>query len=360
MNRLVSHIEFLLHDHNCVIIPEFGGFVVNAIHSCVENGGALHAPSCELVFNRDLTYNDGLLAQSYMKTYQLTFETATLEIQKGVRDLKHRLYDHRHLEMGQLGSFVMHDDKRIVYAPASFTRPAFFGLSKTTLKPLALMPPTEVARTKVVPLNPVKPPEVNPEVNLETNTKRKRIASISAAAVAVIAIMLLLFPASDSTVGRQSARMLSETEWFRAKPSPITHPDVLADQTQIETITEEAVPTAGIAHESVMPNDLAVADGAGTELPQNGEMIKTTAASMVDEVLPKYYIIMGVFTRTQTAQKMTDELTGKGFTQTGWLERSGRIDVYAASFTDEAAAKIYLKEIHGQYPAYSDAWVLKR
>ena len=29
MNEMVSHIEFLLHEHNCVIIPDFGGFVVN-------------------------------------------------------------------------------------------------------------------------------------------------------------------------------------------------------------------------------------------------------------------------------------------------------------------------------------------
>src|SRR5690554_1392914 len=103
MNRLISHIEFLLHEYNCVIIPGFGGFVVNPIHTRRENGNVFNAPSCELVFNRDLTYNDGLMAQSYMKTYDLSFESATLEIQNGVRELKHRLHDRRHLELGQLG-----------------------------------------------------------------------------------------------------------------------------------------------------------------------------------------------------------------------------------------------------------------
>lgn len=46
MNRLVSHIEFLLHHHNCVIIPDFGGFVVNAVHSREGEGGlSYHLPA---------------------------------------------------------------------------------------------------------------------------------------------------------------------------------------------------------------------------------------------------------------------------------------------------------------------------
>ncbi len=337
MDRLVSHIEFLLHHHNCVIIPDFGGFVVNAIHSREEERGGILPPACELVFNRNLTYNDGLMAQSYMKTYQLTFDSATLEIQKGVRDLKHRLYDHHKIELGPLGSFTMHEDKRIVYAPASFTRPSFFGLSNTTLKPLAINGEVDPI-SKVVPLNP--------ETSHESRTKKLRIASISAAAVAVIAIMLLLFPVSDSTVGRHSARILSETEWFRIKPSTIQHPAEVADEPRLETITEETVPTSSITNELVVPAPAMVEEGLN---------------EVLEEVsLPKYYIIMGVFSGTMTAQKMTDELSENGFTNTGWLERPGRIDVYVASFTDEMAARVYLKEIHVQYPAYSDAWILKR
>ena len=45
MDRLVSHIEFLLHHHNCVIIPDFGGFVVNAVHSREGEEGILRLPA---------------------------------------------------------------------------------------------------------------------------------------------------------------------------------------------------------------------------------------------------------------------------------------------------------------------------
>lgn len=365
MDRLVSHIEFLLHHHNCVIIPDFGGFVVNAVHSRKVEEGIIFPPSCELVFNRDLTYNDGLMAQSYMKTYQLTFDSATLEIQNGVRDLKHRLYDHREVKLGPLGSLTMHEDKRIVYTPSTFYRPAFFGLSKTVLKPLAVSEEA-ASTTNVVP--------IYPETRSEERTKKVRIASISAAAVAVIAVMLLFFPVGDSTVGHHSAQMLSETDWFWSKPTTVQRPVAEPGELPSGTTAKEVVPSAGTASsiEVVPATDIVpVAESvssAETDLSADitPEQIAPAAtmegeeSHVVSEAAPKYYIILGVFSRTQTAQKMTNELTENGFTNIGWLNRAGRIDVYVASFTDKVAARVYLKEVHAQYPDYSDAWILKR
>ncbi len=361
----MSHIEFLLHHHNCVIIPDFGGFVVNVVHSREGEDGIIFPPSCELVFNRDLTYNDGLMAQSYMKTYQLNFDSATLEIQNGVRDLKHRLYDYREVGLGPLGALTMHDDKRIVYTPSTFYRPAFFGLSKVMLKPLVVSEEA-ASTTNVVPLHP--------ETRPEKQTKRTRIASISAAAVAIIAVMLLFFPVGDSTVGHHSARMLSETEWFWSKPTAVQRPMAELDGLQLETTAEEVAPSAGTTSsiEVVPATDIVpVAESVSstdTELSADiapGQIAPAATMAgegshLVSEAAPKYYIILGVFSRTQTAQKMTDELTENGFTNIGWMERAGRIDVYVASFTDEAAARVYLKEVHAQYPDYSDAWILKR
>src|SRR5690554_2150869 len=168
MNQLVSHIEFLLHEHNCVIIPDFGGFVVNTIASRRDGIAAFHAPQSELVFNRELTHNDGLLAQSYMKSYSLTFEAAMHKIESAVQEMKLQLREQKHVELGKLGSFKMNDSKRFVYTPAAFVPPAFFGLSKASLKPLIQMH-TPTAPSKQV-----------------SRQRRLRTTGISAAAVAAI------------------------------------------------------------------------------------------------------------------------------------------------------------------------------
>ncbi|MGI6573314.1 MAG: hypothetical protein ACOX19_07865 [Fermentimonas sp.] len=285
MNRLVSHIEFLLHHHNCVIIPDFGGFVVNAVHSREGEGCAILPPACELVFNRDLTYNDGLMAQSYMKTYRLTFDSATLEIQNGVRDLKHRLYDYREVELGPLGSFTMHEDKRIVYTPTTFYRPAFFGLSKVALKPLAVGEEA-VPTTNVVPLYP--------ETRPEERTKRVRIASISAAAVAIIAVMLLFFPVGDSTVGRHSAQMLSETEWFWSKPNAVQRPVAEPGELPLGTTAEEVAPSAGTASsiEAVPATDIVpvVESISSSEIASSIEAAPTVEVSSSANIAPEQIV----------------------------------------------------------------------
>ena len=322
MNQLISHIEFLLHEHNCVIIPDFGGFVVNTIPPQRDGIAAFHAPACELVFNRDLTHNDGLLAQSYMKNGSMTFESAMQKIELDILELKRQLREQRRLEMGKLGSFVMHDDKRFVYTPGVFVRPALFGLTQAVLKPLIQLQPTVPARKS------------------DTKQKWGRNVGISAAAVAAVILLMFFLPVGDTSIGRQSARMISETGWMTySKSSQPSNSIVKHDEVSsgTESVAVQPVATDEMTTPSVdviVPN---LEDGS-----------------------PRYYIVMGVYKGVESAQKTTQRLLDEGFHQTGWLERPDRIDVYAATFTDEDAAKVYLKEVHKKFPRHTDAWILKK
>jgi hypothetical protein len=316
MNQLVSHIEFLLHEHNCVIIPEFGGFVVNTLSARRDGIAAFHAPVCELVFNSDLTHNDGLLAQSYMKADHLTFESATRKIEQAVQELKLQLYEQRRVELAKLGSFNIDENKRIIYTPAAFVRPAFFGLTKATLKPVIQLQ---------APVSASKP---------ENRRKGIRAASVSAVAVAVIAVLMFVLPVSDTTMGRQSAQMLSETGLFRSKPAQTVNQ--IADKQAAASSESPTAPSVTLPEENITETG---------PVYQNG---------------PAYYIVMGVYERSDVAQQITESLKGEGFSQTAWLERPGRIDVYTASFTDKTEAEEYLRALHKQYPAHADAWILKR
>ena len=322
MNQLVSHIEFLLHDHNCVIIPDFGGFVVNTIPPQRDGIAAFHAPVCELVFNRDLTHNDGLLAQSYMKNESMTFEAAMQKVEQDVQMLKRRLREQHRVDMGKLGSFDMHDDKRFVYTPGAFVRPSLFGLTQATLKPLIQMQP------------------VVPVPKSENRRKWTRKAAMTATSVAAVVLLMFILPVSDTTMVRQSARMLSQTGWLQSKASQPVNRIAMTDEWVVNE-TEKAEEYSTTSNAMDVPAVEAV-------------------AQTVPGDLPRYYIIMGVYRGVESAQKTTQLLLDEGFHQTGWLERPDRIDVYAASFSDEAAAKVYLKEVHKKFPGHNDAWVLKR
>ncbi len=309
MNRLVSHIEFLLHKHNCVIIPNLGGFVVNSIHARSEGLATFHPPACELVFNRELTYNDGLLAESYMRIYDLSFDKAMWSIEQAVNELNREIRENGEVKLGSLGGFKLIENNRFRYTPGEFVRPSFFGLDSFSIK-------------SMIQMQPVK------EIPISASNKRSiRSVGVAAAAVAAILLMVFILPMSDTNIDRQSARIMYETEW--AKPKPKQYADVYMGSTKPASETEAVAASADVTNDSGVDS-------------------------------PKYYVIMGVFAGNQSSAKMIDMLRSKGFSDADCIERHGRFDVYAASFDNETAADIYLREVHKKYPAHSDAWILKR
>ncbi|RZK88838.1 MAG: SPOR domain-containing protein, partial [Hymenobacter sp.] len=60
---LSDHLRPLLRDHDCVIIPDFGGLVAEPAPARVQPAGRhlLSPPTRQVAFNQALTRNDGLL-----------------------------------------------------------------------------------------------------------------------------------------------------------------------------------------------------------------------------------------------------------------------------------------------------------
>ena len=85
MIELAKHIEVLLLENDCVIVPGLGGFIAHnrtAIYKDETN--EFCPPARTIGFNPQLTINDGLLAQSYMQAYNADFPDATRKIEKVV------------------------------------------------------------------------------------------------------------------------------------------------------------------------------------------------------------------------------------------------------------------------------------
>ena len=74
MIELAQHIEVLLLENDCVIVPGLGGFVAHytpAMRVAEEN--VFLPPTRIIGFNPQLKMNDGLLVQSYMAVYDTDF-----------------------------------------------------------------------------------------------------------------------------------------------------------------------------------------------------------------------------------------------------------------------------------------------
>lgn len=323
MNELVSHIEFLLHSHDCVIVPDLGGFVINTCPVKKNGPATFEAPTCELIFNRDLTYNDGLLVESFMKTNGISFETAYNRVEAGVDELKSALRENKTVEFGKLGTFQINEEGHYVFTPnPTFVKPEFYGLTNVSLNPIP-----HVAKTQK-----------------KYRTTIRNIG-IGAAVAITAAAILFLSPLNKNDYLRQNAKMIWESGLFRNNATKHT-PRKTANPAKVTT-------SANVVGEQ--NNKKAVSQ---TDTAINAPSQKSKDAT-TQPIMKKYYVVMGVYETRKVAEKMKNMLESEGFTQTSWIERPGRIDVYVASFADQDSAKNFLKKVHSQYPHHRDAWILK-
>ena len=117
MLRIVSHIERLLLVHDCVIVPKFGGFVLQSVSAMQIEGQTFRPSRKELRFNVTLQHNDGLLAESYMQMYAVNYKQAQLMLEEDVIEMKNQLQLYKKMSMGALGSFRVGEEGQIIFQP---------------------------------------------------------------------------------------------------------------------------------------------------------------------------------------------------------------------------------------------------
>lgn len=84
-NQITNLIAELLFKHDCVIVPNFGGFVARNYQSNFSKGSNLLYPqSKHVLFNKNLIHNDGLLVSALM----LQADISSTESSKQIEDYK--------------------------------------------------------------------------------------------------------------------------------------------------------------------------------------------------------------------------------------------------------------------------------
>lgn len=114
--NLDLYISELLFTHNCVIIPEFGGFVANyapaKIHPVKHT---ITPPSKKVAFNVQLQNNDGLLASFVASKERISYADAVNKISLQVEEFKSSLKKNKAIVFEQVGSLYLDIEKNIQF-----------------------------------------------------------------------------------------------------------------------------------------------------------------------------------------------------------------------------------------------------
>ena len=139
--ELERHIEILLLSNDCVIVPDFGGFMAHHVDAHYdEEEGCFLPPQRTLGFNPQLKINDSLLAQSYVEAYDMSYPEAVLRIEDEVNELKMHLQTKGIYELNDIGTLEFNENGNYVFTPceAGILTPNLYGLCSFDIKPLKM------------------------------------------------------------------------------------------------------------------------------------------------------------------------------------------------------------------------------
>lgn len=342
MIELERHIEILLLDNDCVIVPNLGGFMAHHVEAHFDDNDMLFLPpSRTLGFNPKLRLNDSLLAQSYIEAYDISYPEAMNRIEDEVNELKQTLQNEGVYELNDIGTLSMNEDGNYEFMPceAGILTPALYGLSSFDMS---------VNKSADVPLAVQEKQEEEPVVaEQETVTEEPAAKTISirvsairnavAIAAAILAFFLITTPVGTQDKAGMNLSNIENSMLYRVMPKEMT-----STKTDVQ-----------LQNESVQKEQLRQ-EPAKNETPLTEEKQQETA-----ETAPQSHywsIVLASKVSLKNAQAFVGQLIQEGFPQAKVLtKKSGNRVIYGSYGTEQEAYQA-LRSLRG-HSAFEEAWV---
>lgn len=339
MIALTEHIEYLLTQHECVIVPDLGAFIVRYIPARWDNShSTLLPPSKCVAFNPSVTDNDGLLVNSVRRRHALTYEKAVSAIADEVATMRHQLDTDGEISLGRLGSLTTGSESTLEFEPRtgdSLVDSRYEALPQVKSS-------TIISRAKA-----------DDEADDEVDAAPYRRASVTRRLIRIAASVILLigigFVASTPILlddrGVNKASVAAPTTIKLSEPAI----KEAADMTLSIALPDASVSTS-------------VADTVGRNRYRNLQARKAAAMQPSDrgavalrsEVADRYCLVVASLTSMDEAEKYMQAHRGLNL-----LVQDGKYRVYAATANSSTALRNAARNA-GLFARYPGAWVCTR
>lgn len=176
--KLIEYLPDLITHFECVIIPEFGGFISEKTGANINSLGTIQAPTKSILFNQQLNHNDGLVANYIAQKENISYNEAIDLIKSEVDLFYEEIEKTGVLKINKIGEFRSLNDYLIFKAD---DRENFliesFGLSSidTKAEPIVDIENNLSAKVSVEdsPAEVTKPEKLHTSINIENRQEQK-------------------------------------------------------------------------------------------------------------------------------------------------------------------------------------------
>lgn len=327
---IVAHIQQLLVLHDCVIVPDFGGFVANYQPAEIDfERHVFSPPSKKISFNRNLSGNDGLLVGYISERQGIGYVDARRAVAGFVKEVKDRLGKGKPFHFEDIGRFQYDERHNLQFEP-DHTRNYLigsYGLSRFTATPLE-----DYDVRKTIRKFRDKPPAGKRPAG---KTLRRVLIAIP------VLVALALIPLKTHYLDDLNLDF-SSFQWLKKKEAGTEQPAASGQIARYSNDMEEG--TEAEAQPVMKEKEIPV-----EETPE--KVLHAPAAS-------RYYLIAGSFRRAENAQTLQGELASEGYSSEILEAGNGYLRVSMSVFDNKAEALQSLQRIR-QQPGRQSVWLLK-
>jgi hypothetical protein len=327
-----NYISELLFENDCVILPEFGGFIAN--YSPAKIHPVHHtfvAPSKEIAFNLSLKSNDGLLAKHVAQSLSISYIEANQLVLKYVEECKQKLYSEKKLNFEKIGTLTIDSQNKIVFTAENSVNFLLdsFGL-EDFVSPAIKRDDIQQRLEK----------KFKDRVVVQKTEKRRYKKLYWTAGITLPLAGLIIWGAFNmDTVNDLSKNYTSFVpSFFKSKTE--------APVKKSNPIKAEEL--------KVVPKTLETKTEVKTEENSPKTEVKETTSN-----IESFFIIGGCFKIEQNALNLIEQLKGKGFdAKLVGQNNDGLYRVAYSGFTDKSAAESELSKIKSS--DNPGAWIMKK
>ncbi|MBT3647425.1 MAG: HU-CCDC81 and SPOR domain-containing protein [Flavobacteriales bacterium] len=362
--RLDDYIASLLEEHDCVIVPDFGGFVANYSPAKINPvNNRFDPPFRKITFNQFLVHNDGLLAAYVAQREQQQYEQALQFVKDYVVLIKNELRDDHKTKLEDVGILYRQADgslrfeqlKNEAHFKSSYGLESFFSnkierkpAKVAIVEPKAKVEPIKIDESKVITLDP-EPEEIEPAIvhePVESQNKR-RVWPAVAASLSLPLVGYLVYVALGTPLLKDRSQFhYSDLNPFAEKNCP---------EYKLRADSFSSTPFQEI--------DDSVSEAEFMEMNLDTSPDKTLVVRLSDPIEKmetleelRYHIIGGCFGIESNATRLTSKYKSVG-SNANIVDQKGslyRVSVASFASRSEAVAALgnYQREIPGAWLLY--------
>ena len=361
MIELAQHIETLLLENDCVIVPGFGGFVAHYSPATRVKEENIFLPPTRIIgFNPQLKLNDGVLVQSYMSAYDTSFADASRIVEKEVNEFIGLLHEEGKAHLDNIGEIQSNIYGNYEFVPYDYkiTTPSLYGLDSFEIHELSALQQKEKV---LVPTYQEKEKKT-----FEISINRAYLRNAAAMIAAIVLFFAFSTPVENTDVQKNNYAQLLPSELFEqiekqsVAVTPVYVKNDVAQQAKKFSASSASTKTSSAKKHTT--------DKAKTSKPiavREVKVVKQETATPAPAVKSQesanhpFHIIVAGGISLKDAEAIATQLKSKGFADAKALNTDGKVRVSISSFNNRDEATKQLLELR-KNETYKNAWLLAK